>query len=103
MGLLEWLTGRKAAWKEKIDAGAKVIDVRSPGEFSSGHVKGSQNIPLEKIGAASEKLKKEGPLVLCCASGTRSAMAKSILKSKGLDVYNGGSWRSVANYKASKP
>lgn len=102
MGLLGWLTGRKATWKEKLDAGARVIDVRSPAEFKAGHVKGSRNIPLDRIGEEAARLNKEEAVVLCCASGARSGMAKGILKNKGIEVYNGGSWRSVDNYLNKK-
>ncbi|HEY4629318.1 MAG TPA: rhodanese-like domain-containing protein, partial [Flavobacterium sp.] len=38
------------------------------------------------------------PIITCCASGMRSASAKSILKSSGFTkVYNGGGWSSLKN------
>jgi rhodanese-related sulfurtransferase len=70
-----------------------IIDVRSPQEFDAGHVKNSKNIPLQTIQKAIPELKKSGKVVITvCRSGSRSGMAKSILKSAGIEVYNGGSW-----------
>lgn len=76
-----------------------IIDVRTPGEFNGGNVPGSINIPLRDITQKIDELKKlNSPIVLCCASGARSASAKSILKSNGFSqVYNGGSWISLKN------
>jgi phage shock protein E len=79
--------------------GAIIIDVRSTGEFASGHIKGSINIPVTKLTHNLNKLKdKSKPIITCCASGARSASAKSILKSSGyVNTYNGGSWMSLRN------
>ncbi len=75
---------------------ATIVDVRTPAEFKSGHVKGAINIPLNSIGNADKKLKGKEPIVLCCASGMRSGQAKKLLAQKGYSqVYNGGSWRKV--------
>jgi rhodanese-related sulfurtransferase len=78
---------------------AYIVDVRTPGEFKNGHIKGSVNIPLQSISGADKKLKGKEPIVLCCASGARSGQATSMLKSKGFtEVYNGGSWHSVKRH-----
>jgi rhodanese-related sulfurtransferase len=67
--------------------------VRSPQEFDAGHVKNSKNIPLQTIQKAIPELKKSGKVVITvCRSGSRSGMAKSILKSAGIEVFNGGPW-----------
>lgn len=81
--------------KEMISNGAKIVDVRTPGEFQGGHVAGSRNIPLDKVSSKMNEIKKMGPVVLCCASGARSGQATSMLKSQGVDCVNGGSWLSV--------
>ncbi len=79
---------------------ALIVDVRTPGEFKQGHVKGSINIPLNTIAQADKKLKGKEPIVLCCASGMRSGNATSQLKSKGYSqVFNGGSWNKVNRLK----
>lgn len=82
--------------KDMIEKGTTIIDVRTPGEFGGGHYKGSLNIPLDRISAELEKIKKmEQPLVLVCRSGARSGQATSFLKQHGIDAHNGGSWDSL--------
>jgi len=81
-------------YAQLVNDGAIIVDVRTSGEFSAGHIKGSINIPINSLAHNLAKLKaKNKPVITCCASGMRSASAKSILQSNGFsDVYNGGSW-----------
>jgi rhodanese-related sulfurtransferase len=98
MGLLDFLgLGNKSeSIQEFIEKGAIIIDVRSPGEFSGGHIKGSKNIPLNEIGAKINEIKKlNKPVIACCASGMRSSQATSILKQNGIDAINGGGWQNL--------
>jgi rhodanese-related sulfurtransferase len=79
-----------------VKQGAQIIDVRTTGEFKTGHIKGSVNIPLQTITSQLSKINKDKPVITCCASGMRSASAKSILKSNGFsEVHNGGGWSSL--------
>jgi rhodanese-related sulfurtransferase len=88
--------GPKVDFSELMKQGAQIIDVRSPGEFQGGHIKGSVNIPLQSLQGSIGKIKKDKPVITCCASGMRSASAKSILQSKGFqNVHNGGGWSSL--------
>ena len=82
-----------------VKAGAPIIDVRTKAEFAGGHIRGSVNIPLQELGANLKRFPDlESPVVVCCASGMRSASARSLLIAKGYRrVYNGGGWRSLAN------
>jgi phage shock protein E len=69
-----------------------MLDVRSPGEFAMGHVRGALNVPLDQLPQAIEQVvpDKKAPLLLYCASGARSGMACSILQQMGYkDVRNG--------------
>lgn len=76
-----------------VKKGAQIIDVRTAEEYKRGHIKGSVNIPLQILQQHFTRIKKDRPVITCCASGMRSASAKSILNSKGFtDVYNGGGW-----------
>ena len=73
--------------------GAILVDVRSAGEFASGNAPGTINIPLQELGNRLNEIPKSTPVVLCCASGTRSGMAKLMLKTKGYqNVHNIGTW-----------
>lgn len=88
--------GPSVDFRELVKNGAVIVDVRTPGEFQSGHIKNSINIPLNNIGAQSSKLNKSKPIITCCASGMRSSQARSILLSKGFtEVHNGGGWMSL--------
>lgn len=86
--------GPKTNYAELVKEGAIIIDVRSKGEFAGEHIQGSVNIPLDQLRNSLGKLKdKNKPIITCCASGMRSASAKTLLKSAGyLQVYNGGGW-----------
>lgn len=89
----------KVDLSQLLKEGAIIVDVRSKGEFASGHVKGSINIPLEQVGANAENLKKHPHVIVCCRSGNRSGMAKRTLNAKGLkNITNGGSWQNVNQY-----
>jgi phage shock protein E len=82
--------------KALMERGAIVIDVRTPGEFASGHVKGSLNIPVDTIGGQIARVKAMNkPIITVCRSGARSAAAESMLKQAGIEVYNGGPWDSL--------
>ena len=64
--------------------GAKLIDVRTAEEFSTGRIPGSINIPLPDIAAVSGIVRdKNAPLFLYCQSGARSGNAVRFLKSMG--------------------
>lgn len=77
--------------KQKIDAGATIIDVRTPEEFQDGAYPGARNIPVSNLGAHIGEIPKEKPVVLYCASGARSGVAARALKQAGFpDVVNAG-------------
>jgi rhodanese-related sulfurtransferase len=90
--------GPKVDYAALVKQGAVILDVRSPAEYKQGHIKGSVNTPLNDLSRHISKLKKEATIITCCASGMRSASAKSILKSNGFtQVHNGGGWSSLQN------
>ncbi len=98
--LIKNLFGIKSVdYAQLVKDGAIILDVRTSGEFSTGHIKGSVNIPVNALSKNLTKLKaKNKPIITCCASGMRSATAKSILQSNSIsNVYNGGSWMSLNN------
>ncbi|HZW69721.1 MAG TPA: rhodanese-like domain-containing protein [Hanamia sp.] len=91
--------GPKTDFNELIKQGAVILDVRSKGEFSGGHIKNSINIPVDQLSNNLSKLKnKDKSIICCCASGIRSGAAKRILESNGYKaVYNGGGWSALQN------
>ena len=91
--------GPSVNYAELVKNGATILDVRSKSEFAGGHIQGSINISVDTLKNNLGKLKdKDRPIITCCASGMRSASAKSILASNGYtQVYNGGGWYSLQN------
>lgn len=77
-----------------VKQGAVILDVRTKSEYYGGNIKGSINISVDQLPGNLHRLPdKQKVIITCCASGMRSASAKSILKLKGYtQVYNGGSW-----------
>lgn len=105
MSLLSFLgldnkSGSIAEYQQK---GAIILDVRTKGEFASGHIKGSKNIPLNELPSKIEEIKKwNKPVIACCQSGMRSSQATQFLQKNGIDVVNGGGWHNVEmNLKSS--
>ena len=81
--------------QKHFKSGALVIDVRSPGEFNSGHLPVAINMPLDEIETVLPRrvTDKNQVLLLHCASGMRSGMAQRKLKSLGYaNVFNLGSF-----------
>jgi phage shock protein E len=78
--------------KEKIAAGAKIVDVRTPAEFKDGAYPGAINIPLALLPLKMKELEpRSTPIVLYCASGARSGQGMRLLKQNGFtDVINAG-------------
>ncbi len=93
-----FISNPKTDYRQLIQNGGVIIDVRTKGEYQGGHIKGSTNIPLDTLSHNLSKIKKDKCVIVCCASGMRSASAKRILKSNGFaEVYNGGSWMGLQN------
>ena len=84
-------------FKSLMDEGAIIIDVRTKGEFAGGHIPNSVNVPGNGLRSYVAELKdKNVPIITCCASGIRSAAAKTFLKKEGYQiVHNGGGWASL--------
>lgn len=88
-----------ASIEEYLNEGAVVIDVRTVGEFSEGHVKGSKNIVLNNIPAKIAEIKAMNKKVIAvCRSGARSGQATSFMSQQGIDVINGGPWQNVDKF-----
>ena len=96
MGLLSILgIGNKV--KDVLRKGAVIIDVRTANEFDEGKIKGSINIPTDRLSINLERIRSmRKPVVVCCDTGERSQKAMSMLRANGIkDVYYGGNWKRV--------
>lgn len=70
---------------------ALVVDIRSPAEFSAGHIAHARNIPLADFKARLAELDKfkTRPVVVHCGTGSRSQSAATLLKGAGFqEVFN---------------
>jgi len=77
-----------------------LLDVRSSGEWQSGHAPGAMHIPLGDIANRAGEVPGMKPLVVICASGNRSAMAATTLATYGIPVvynFSGGmgAWKKA--------
>jgi phage shock protein E len=81
---------------EFLKAGARIVDVRSAEEFAGGHAPQSENVPLAELQYRVGELNPNQHIIVCCASGTRSSMARRLLRRRGFErVLNAGSWRNL--------
>lgn len=72
-----------------LERGAPILDVRTPGEFAGGHVRGAMNIPVEQLAKRLTEV-PEGPVVVYCRSGMRSRRARAMLEGAGHEVLDMG-------------
>lgn len=94
----KWWSARKvvALLPGLKQRGATLVDVRSAAEFAGASAPGSINIPLPELGSRLSEIPRSAPVVVCCASGTRSGMARMVLKKNGYgQVFNIGKWRNL--------
>ncbi|HWA33092.1 MAG TPA: rhodanese-like domain-containing protein [Cyclobacteriaceae bacterium] len=86
--------GPDVDYAKLVKHGAVILDVRSKGEYATGHIPGSINISVDTLGNNVDRIRNlQKPIIICCASGVRSSRAKSLLQHNQVDnVYDGGSW-----------
>ena len=79
-----------------VEAGAHLVDVRTPEEYAAGHLPGAVNIPVDQIAARREDVGPlDEPVVVYCHSGRRSGLAAAQLKAAGFQsVYDLGAMSS---------
>ncbi|HET7699160.1 MAG TPA: rhodanese-like domain-containing protein [Vicinamibacterales bacterium] len=61
----------------------QLIDVRTPREYTAGHVDGAINVPVGEILSRSGELRRDAPTAVMCEGGFRSALAASLLQREG--------------------
>lgn len=98
-GLLAGVTGCAGTYttisaddvQQRLASGNPVflLDVRTPGEYDSGHIPGAVLIPVQELESRLSEVPKEGTVVAYCLTGSRSAEAAGILAGAGYeDVFN---------------
>jgi phage shock protein E len=96
-GVVDGATARKL-----VASGVKVVDVRTPAEFSTGHVPGAINIPHDQMAARHAEVGPPStPVLLYCKSGRRTEVALRALREKGFTtLYD---MQSYDKWVASEP
>lgn len=95
-------TVHPAELQRRLTEGSELmlVDVRTPAEFESVHIRGSYNVPLDQLAEHTDELALDGHVVLVCQSGKRASQAYQKLAAAGfdsVDVLDGG----IAAYEAS--
>jgi len=77
--------GDVEAVKAAIEAGAFVLDVRTPDEYAEGHIEGAVNIPLRTITANMDQIPTDVTVIVHCKSGFRAALSMPVVGVLGFD------------------
>lgn len=72
----------------RLDAGAVVIDVREPDEYTSGHVPSARPIPLREVPERAGEIPSDATVYFVCARGGRSRRAAEFVAAHGVDAVN---------------
>jgi hydroxyacylglutathione hydrolase len=80
--------------------GGLVLDVREDSEWKQGHIPGSLNVPLAELPRRLDEVQHRAPLIVHCQTGSRAAIAASLLRARGLReifLFSGGfaEWRGA--------
>jgi rhodanese-related sulfurtransferase len=91
-----------ATARKLVASGVKVVDVRTPEEFSAGHVPGAINIPHDQMASRHGEIgPPTTPVLVYCRSGRRTEIAKQALREKGFSaIYD---MRSYDRWTESEP
>lgn len=90
---------------DTVSADTKIVDVRTPAEFATGHLEGATNIDIEANDFATKiaTLDKNASYLVYCRSGNRSAQAKSKMSAAGFThVTDGGAMEAAATQTGKK-
>lgn len=71
-----------------LKRGARLVDVRTPGEFMQGSLEGAENIPLDEIRGRLNEFDKSQEIIVFCQIGLRGYYAERILRHHGFTVCN---------------
>ena len=93
--VFKYTRSNKTSYKELLNQGAIIIDVRSESEYKSGHIKNSINVPLKDLTYRINEFDKKDNIVTVCAAGIRAESAKKFFESRGYNVANGGRWTNL--------
>ncbi len=85
-GLKQWHL--EDAAKLPMDGSVTLLDTRTVGEYSRGHIEGFKNIPVDELRERIGEIEAGKPVYVICQSGLRSYIATRILEGYGFEAYN---------------
>lgn len=102
--VIEEISAENFAERFTKDSSLHLLDVRRESEYKSEHIVGATNFPLDFLSQNMSMLSTEKKYYLHCAGGYRSAIAISILKSRGYDrlVNIQGGYKALSATKLKK-
>ena len=85
---IEQLTGDQLMEALQKKSPPFILDVRTPGEFRQGHIRGAVLIPVTELASRMSEVPTDREVVTVCHSGNRSMMAARHLEKAGYQVKN---------------
>ena len=76
------------AYKLPRDGSVTLLDTRTVGEYTQGHIEGFKNIPVDELRERLDEVEKGKSVYVICQSGLRSYIASRILEGSGYTAYN---------------
>jgi rhodanese-related sulfurtransferase len=67
---------------------AQLIDVRRPGEVEAGHIAGSLHIEMTEVGARTDEIARDRPVIFYCRVGARSALVTEAFRNAGYEAHH---------------
>lgn len=96
MSPMSYASERAEKGWQLIEQGAMIVDVRTPQEFSDGHLDNAVNFPLSELDKHFKDIDKDKLIVLYCRSGNRSNQAYQYLQSQGFkNLHNAGGFEEL--------
>lgn len=96
MSPMSYASERAEKGWQLVERGAMIVDVRTPQEFSNGHLNNAVNFPLSELDQHFKDIDKDRLIVLYCRSGNRSGQAYKYLQSQGFtNLYNAGGFEEL--------
>ena len=74
--------------KLPCDGSVTLLDTRTVGEYTQGHIEGFKNIPVDELRERLDEVEKGKSVYVICQSGLRSYIASRILEGSGYTAYN---------------
>lgn len=100
LGFSVGLSGCATSDPIEVSTDTVIIDVRTPGEYAEGHLRGALNIDIQSPDFAAQvmELDKDGEYFIYCRTGNRSGQAIASMSQMGFTtMFNGGGLQEASD------